>query len=130
MIPNLLQKATHQALRHFQAAPGTKDWTLRRYVETPDPVTGSTSRTLAESIQVIGTEVDLKPGTVEGQRHGDRKLILSGLSMGASPPLDGSWVAVQGSKEYSIVGRPVSTGVGGVNIVWEVVVRKGAGAGG
>lgn len=110
---------------------GGRQVTLRRYDEVPNLRTGATGRVLAQTITAPVVVDTWKRGELDGHRFGDLKLIISGKSISADPPVDGSWTAeLPGEREYPIVLPINSIAPDGNAVVWEANMRRGAGGAG
>lgn len=109
---------------------GGRTVTLRRYDEVPDPVSGETAHSVAATITAPVVVDTFEQDEFEGVRQGDVKLIISGKSVGADPPLDGSWTAqIDGeSREYPLVSPINAINPDGNAVVWEAAMRRGGGA--
>lgn len=108
---------------------GGQTVTLRRYTETPDFASGSTTRVVAQEIEAKCVVDTFRQGEMEGIEFGDRKLIVSGADM-AGVDITGSWTAqLFGGNEIPIQMPAMPISPDGTDVVWEILLRSGGSGG-
>ena len=120
------QRDAHQNILAFGDGESA---TLRRWTETTDPVAGTTSREIGQTVTARAYVDKYKEAEREGLRGDEKKILLSGQDIDAAgaSPVDVAWtVQGFGFDDSEVVGPIVSHGNGTVTAYWEIMVRPGS----